>query len=269
MAKFSFRVFVSSPGDVGNERRIAVRVLERLQGKSGTVLAAEPIVWEHEPVRATSTFQEQITPPAETDVVICVLWSRLGTRLPDDFQRSDGRPYDSGTAFEFETAQAAYECEGRPALLVYRKTAPPIVDVRNRQEREHRAAEWDRLEAYLDHWFRNPDGSFKAGFTVFERPDEFEELLEAHLDSLIRTHLAGEGRLAEAEGTMAPTWLHSSPFRGLEVFEVEHATIFHGRTGAIAEAKDRLSRRAADGTAFLVIYGMSGSGQSSLVRAGI
>jgi len=58
------RVFISSPGDVGQERLIAARVLERLQGEFWGVFELEPIVWEHEPLRASAHFQEQILPPS-------------------------------------------------------------------------------------------------------------------------------------------------------------------------------------------------------------
>ena len=129
MPTVALRVFVSSPGDVGDERRIAERVLERLRGKYSAAATIDALLWEHEPVRATATFQQQIAPPAECDIVVCVLWSRLGTRLPGDFRRADGSVYDSGTAFEFETARAAWEATGKPDLLVYRKLAAPIVDV--------------------------------------------------------------------------------------------------------------------------------------------
>ena len=90
MNKLKLRVFLSSPGDVGDERRMALRVMERLQGEFAAVLALEPIVWEHEPVRATATFQQQIPEPAKADILVCILWSRLGTRLPGEFRRDDG-----------------------------------------------------------------------------------------------------------------------------------------------------------------------------------
>lgn len=60
-----------------------------------------------------------------------------------------------------------------------------------------------------------------------------------------------------------------SPFRGLEVFEFENADLFFGRTRAIAACTERLQQLAAGGKAFLLIYGMSGSGKSSLLRAGL
>ena len=61
-----------------------------------------------------------------------------------------------------------------------------------------------------------------------------------------------------------------SPFRGLDAFEFENADLFFGRARAIADLhRDRLEQLAANGKAFLLIYGMSGSGKSSLLRAGL
>ena len=60
-----------------------------------------------------------------------------------------------------------------------------------------------------------------------------------------------------------------SPFRGLDAFDFDHADLFFGRTRAIAACTDRLEQLAASGRAFLLIYGMSGSGKSSLLRAGL
>lgn len=60
-----------------------------------------------------------------------------------------------------------------------------------------------------------------------------------------------------------------SPFRGLDAFEFEDADLFFGRARAIAACIARLERQAASGTAFLLIYGMSGCGKSSLLRAGL
>lgn len=60
-----------------------------------------------------------------------------------------------------------------------------------------------------------------------------------------------------------------SPFRGLDTFEFEHASLFFGRSAAIVATKERLEQQAQTGVGFLLIYGMSGTGKSSLLRAGL
>ncbi len=61
----------------------------------------------------------------------------------------------------------------------------------------------------------------------------------------------------------------TNPFRGLQFFNFEHAAIFHGRTKAIGEVLDILKKQASAGRPFVLILGPSGSGKSSLVRAGV
>src|ERR1700693_1479748 len=99
-SRSKLRIFVSSPGDVAEERALTGRVIKRLQDEFSPQCDLEPIFWEHEPLLATDNFQTQIFRASETDIVICILWSRLGTRLPSSFTRTDGSPYQSGTEFE-------------------------------------------------------------------------------------------------------------------------------------------------------------------------
>jgi len=61
----------------------------------------------------------------------------------------------------------------------------------------------------------------------------------------------------------------SSPFRGLNVFDFEHAPIFHGRTRAIGEVLEALEGQVRAQRPFVLVVGASGSGKSSLVRAGV
>ena len=90
------RVFISSPGDVGREREIAARVLLRLAVEVSGVARVESYLWEHEPMRGSADFQEQIDSPADFDIFVCILWSRLGSRLSDRYSRSDGSAFASG-----------------------------------------------------------------------------------------------------------------------------------------------------------------------------
>ncbi len=262
------RVFISSPGDVGEERRLAGRVLDRLALEFQGRVRLEPLFWEHEPLRATATFQEEISLPSESDVVVVILWSRLGTRLPPHIVREDGTRYGSGTEFEFEDAAQSFRAKGVPDLLVYRKTARPVTPLDSEAAILGRLGQKKALDAFVERWFRGADGSFQAAFHAFETPADFEEQLENHVRRLVERRLAtaGSGRGAPAE---APLWTRGSPFRGLETFEFEHATVFCGRTRASSDILDRLRRQAADERAFVLVLGMSGCGKSSLVRAGV
>ena len=60
-----------------------------------------------------------------------------------------------------------------------------------------------------------------------------------------------------------------SPFRGLAVFEPHHRRIYFGRGKAREETLRQLRRQSREGCAFLLIHGSSGTGKSSLARAGL
>ena len=268
--RYMLRIFISSPGDVVPERDLASRVVERLQGEVAAAADLSVFRWEHEPIRATGSYQEQLLRPSEVEIVVCILWSKLGTRLPEGFEhREDGTPYESGTAFEFEDAERSYRGRGVPDLLVYRKTAEPLVSLREPAALRRAADQWDALEGYLRRWFRNEDGSSRAALTLFQTGDEFESLLEEHLRRLIRSRLEAFGALDSKDRAASATWLRGSPFRGLEVFHYDHAPIFFGRTRQISEIRDALVRLQFQGRPFLMVFGMSGCGKSSLVRAGV
>lgn len=74
--------------------------------------------------------------------------------------------------------------------------------------------------------------------------------------------------VALAADAVATSWT-GSPFLGLEAFQPQHREVFFGRDRAREEALERLRSAAKGEFAFLLIYGRSGSGKSSLVRAGL
>ncbi len=261
------RIFISSPGDVFEERAIAERVIQRLQSEYVGRVVLDPVLWEHEPLVATGNFQEQLVRPSQTDVVVSILWSRLGTRLPRGFTRPDGSRYESGTEFEFEDALAGYREHGKPDLLVYRKTAPPSVRLDDEAELLERLQQKKKLDDFVARWFHDQgEGTLIAAFHAFESPSAFEDLLEAHLRKLIERKLPE----ALARAADAPAvWKKGSPFRGLHAFEFEHATVFFGRTKAVSDILQALRQQAGDGRAFVLVLGMSGGGKSSVVRAGV
>ena len=264
----SVRIFVSSPGDVQAEREIAERVIHSLAGEFAGRLGVEGYFWEYEPMVVTSDFQDQIPRPSSFDIVVCILWSRLGSRLHTKHHRPDGRPYSSGTEYEFEDAAAANLESGEPDILLYLNRTPPPLHARTRAEREEALRQIDALEEFLDRWTRDAEGNtWKGAFTGYTDLARFEKLLEEHLRKLLQKRAPSAGI---AEALPPATWKGSSPFRGLEAFDFPHAGIFFGRTRAIEDVLKILKRRHTAGDPrFALISGMSGSGKSSLARAGV
>ena len=259
------KIFVSSPGDVNEERIIAERVLTRLTESFKDRLRLTPVFWEHEPMSMTQGFQTQIPLPSEVDIFIGILWSRLGTRLPQDITRKDGSYYSSGTEFEFENAWAAFRKNGQPEIFIYRKMAksyfdPDLPDLVERLEQKH------SLDAFYQKWFMDENGSFTAAFNPFDNLAQFEERLEEHLRKVLFRRFPS---LDTDSHVRAITWSNGSPFCGLEAFNAQRSPVFFGRTRAISEVIAVLRRKALESKAFCLLIGMSGIGKSSLLHAGV
>ncbi len=266
MADRVIRVFISSPSDVRPERGIAARVVQRLAREFSYYFRVEPVLWEREPLLASHHFQELITPPRQTDIVVVVLWSRLGMPLPDEAKWAgplSGRRV-TGTEWEFEDALASYRERAMPDLMLYRKRAKANPESDRQEAVEDWLRQRDLVEDFMRRWFRDSEGkSATAASWSFTDGAAFEAMLEEHLRALLRKRLSGS-----AEGATI-RWHRGSPYRGLEAFEPEHEQIFFGRTRARNEVRELLARQAARGNAFVLVMGASGSGKSSLVKAGV
>jgi len=188
------RVFISSPGDVIPERQICKSAIGRLNEEFSGQAYLIPILWEEEPLLATDTFQAQIHPPRETDIYVGILWSRLGSPLPDTFRRPNGTVYDSGTAFEFEDALAGYREKGTPEMLLYRKTGAPSMSLENRSIVLDRLEQIERLQDYTKRFLMGDDGSYVAAFHNFEDGPSFETMIEMHLRKMVERILLGSPR---------------------------------------------------------------------------
>jgi tetratricopeptide (TPR) repeat protein len=266
-------IFISSPGDVAEERLIAARVIERLAHRFAERAVLKPCFWEHLPLQASAHFQPQIPKPSHFDVMVMMLWARLGTRLPEEMIRPDGTRYESGTEFEFEDAMQGFKERSLPHLLVYRKTASMMVELGSNEERLIEISRQKRnVDKFIERWFQEGGGSFSAAFHQFANTSEFEDQLEQHLRGLFEEILRASSGVGDPFVKSAIEWSpqqHGSPFRGLQRFEFEHRAIYFGRTKAINEVLDTLRRQMALGCPFVLVFGNSGAGKSSFLRAGV
>jgi len=265
------RVFVSSPGDVPDERLRADLVIDRLAQDYSRFFTIEAYRWEHEPMLASGHFQDAIDPPSVFDIVILILWSRLGTNLPEKttvraYTGIDGRTPITGTEWEFEDALRMARERGAPDILAFRNVTPALVDTLDPAEQERNLAQLKALNAFWTRHFADR-GVFLSAYDSYRTLEEFAERLERSLRKLIERRIKDLG----AQQQMAPAikiWLQS-PFRGLENYEFEHAAIYFGRDALVAKATEQLASQARAGAAFLLVSGASGSGKSSLVKAGV
>ena len=112
----------------------------------------------------------------------------------------------------------------------------------------------------------------RGGFTDYTTPTDFVSWLEKDLKEILQERLEAA---AMAAAGLRPLWSHckksspvwtGSPYPGLRPFDVTEAAIFFGRGREI----DALITRLRDpAQRFLAVIGASGTGKSSLVRAGL
>lgn len=249
------RLFLSSPSDVEAERDAVRRVVERINAEHPGQPMMELIRWEDAFYTADSTFQAQIPRASDCQLVVCIFWKRLGSSLPDSYRRPDGS-LPTGTEFEFEDAlNRATETPGKvPDVLVYRNLTEVTFSESNL---EFERAQRDRFLAFWNRWFRNEQGHFVAGFQSYSATSQFERLFETHLRQWLARQQGG------------PVWTHGSPFRGLAAFDLGDAPVFFGRRRETERLRARFMANALGGARILILSGASGTGKSSLARAGL
>jgi hypothetical protein len=181
------RVFVSSPGDVQAERTIADRLIRATAEELGIPISVQysdllrfeqpisgpgdssgpessdlilcPYFWEYQRFSAEKGYQDQIPNPAQFDLVVCILWSRLGTKLHPRFRQPDGSEPLSGTDYELAWATAQRrKTPGIPALHLYRNCGQPTPPLDRPEKLEEFLAQRRAANAFLESWARDSEG---------------------------------------------------------------------------------------------------------------
>ncbi len=259
MTEPKVRIFVSSPSDVEHERALVKEIIEALAQEYRPYFQLQAVLWEEEALTAAQSFQAGLLRPSECEIVLVMLWTRLGTPLADD-------PYGgmTGTEWEFVDAVEASARQDSPEVLVYRKIAPRLVDINNAEAIRAAVADRDRLEVFFRAHFFNPDGSFRRAFRQFDHDAAFRDLVETQLRKLLNRRISAERRFAAG----IVEW-RGSPFRALEPFDVGDERVFTGREMETRELIARLDGLRGKGQGLLLLTGPSGVGKTSLIRAGL
>lgn len=204
----TLKLFLSSPADVAEERRLAIETVRALEDSPWLRERVNLVVlaWDDPvaaaPLDAGETPQKSINRwsgrPADCDLTIVVLWGRIGTPLPAQMRRPDGTRFESGTVWEVEDARAAQ----RP-VFVYRRTDKPRIELDDPDFAAKRA-QYDALQRWFD-GLRDADGAWRAGVNEYASPAQFQTLLRAHLEAFIVRALAGAGPPPVLQASAAPT----------------------------------------------------------------
>ena len=255
--KRRIRIFVSSPIDVAEEREKARDVIDHLARLYQDQLEIESYLYEDKGLPATEPPQDSVENPADCDVVIVILWARMGTELT-----KDGVPYLSGTDYEYQVACKAYREKRKPHILVYKKQATPRPpESGNLDDLREFTEQWGKVESFFEKHFAASQGSgVRGAFEQFENSEEFEQTLQKHLESHLQIKLRSGKEKIEGD-----------PYVGLRPLDVSDASKFFGREAEISEILGVARRkvRSPNHPSFVLIWGNSGSGKSSLVRAGL
>src|SRR6266481_4347749 len=291
-------ILVSSSEDVQNERSVAERLIRWVaaeldvpisvsysnwlrgsqqkdkttaqpasdNGEDGSLLC--PYFSEHQDSKAEPEYCEHILNPGQYDLVINILWSRLGIRSAPMFVIPDGGQPRS--AAEYEVAWVLDQSKltpGFPGLHVYRNRATPAAPLEPKEKRENLCRQWDAVQEFCAAWEKNGETEFRECCHDYQDLEEFENLFREHFRDFLAQQLDREIGLKKALRKVR--YLESNPFRGLNFFDFEHAAFYHGRTKAVGEVLDALKSQATTKKPFVLVLGPTGSGKSSLVRAGV
>ena len=253
-APLHLRIFLSSPGDVAEERRIARKVIEAvarqplLKGRVSFEVIAYDDPDASAPMSATETPQTSVNRysgrPADCDLTIVILWSKLGTPLPADVKREDGTRYESGTVWELEDARQAGK-----EIWIYRRTEEPVIGLKDPAYAKKRAA-YEAVEAFFQ-GCTNPDGSLESGFNAYSDASAFAGTIEKHLGSFVRARLDAARDDGGATAS-AKRWSSHRARRGIgRGFGISRPT--SARSAEASWVANGCSTKCATGTATLTV----------------
>jgi hypothetical protein len=250
-----------------DERAAVVQVVERLQYDPFLDGAAQLSIvsWDNSaaplPVLASEppqvTINEMQLRPAECDIFVAVLWSRLGTPPRSFGTRHGDAQHPSGTAWEIDDALQG--TRGRPDVLIYRKMAPAVLELDT--DWRQRGEQYDALQAYVSSLQRNLERHGYGGLHEYNTVAEFRTTIDSHLRHLIARRLGLSTRPRRGEGSWQQ-W--RSPYPGLVAFTSADAAVFFGRDREVDQLV-ALVRRSP----LTAVVGSSGSGKSSVIGAGL
>ena len=177
--KKEINVFIISPNDVKEERKIAKEVCEEFNNLVGRRIEINAVLWEYHPMSYHKNAQENIDDTLDKcDIFVIILWHRLGS-IVEGFEGAVTQSKKvTGTQYEIEKILSLK----KEHIYFYFK----------REEKhflENELEEAVHQKKILDTFLKNINltkGSTKHGYQEFEEKNEFREKLTMHLKAEIQ-----------------------------------------------------------------------------------
>jgi tetratricopeptide (TPR) repeat protein len=175
------KIFIASPRDLADERKLFPDILELLNDVVGHRLnhRLEPLGWE-DALPNWGRPQELINQDVrQCEVFVMLLWKRWG--MPSG-------QYSAGTEEEFEIAYERYRKTGSPHLLLYFRSVP----------QDMMADPGEQLQKVIK--FRTRIEVERIGlFKTYDTPYQWKDLLMKHLSEWLYHRVDGKAHAAVAE----------------------------------------------------------------------
>jgi hypothetical protein len=278
------RIFLSSPGDVAEERAFALKAIEQLSYRPQLrgEITVEVVTWDKPGVgpdmlaswSPQAAISQGLPLPSACDIVVVIFWSHMGTPLPAKYVKPREFRFATGTKWEdwryfsctewvYVDAMQGAKDTGRPYVAIYHRTAEPAFKPSD-PELMQKYEQWQLVQKFFAS-LKNRSGPHHICVT-YSTPGVFYQWLEMTLDARVGSLFEHRAGPAVSKGPVAPPprlWT-GSPFPGLRAFMPDDAPLFFGREYATSALLKRVSEQR-----FVAVVGVSGTGKSSLVGAGL
>ena len=177
-------VFISSPGDVSEERQIAKRIIDRCNRVHSIAerYVLRPLAYEEiAPAEVGKSPQVivdlHMREASKSDLFICIFGHGMGTPV---ILEETGERFQSGTEYEFVDAYRHNQKHGKPYILLYRSLKPFPPETDSEQLRA--------VEAFFKR-FEGEHAEFKGIYKTYRSNEEFEDMLLHNIDTAISKNL--------------------------------------------------------------------------------
>lgn len=183
------KIFISSPGDVKAERDAAEKVINEVGKEFQARWRLQTIRWDKDSagvmldarLSPQEAVNRQLPLPSECDIVIVILWSRMGTPLTvSHINKADGTVFLSGTEWEYCDAadRRQQQPDGKPAIWVFHCNRPVPDELA-------KAVSFNEQQNNLKDFLDRICAGGRGGFHTYTTVDEFAAIVKHGL----RNHL--------------------------------------------------------------------------------